>query len=374
MNRFLLADCSHIVVAEDDMSLRQMVMHFLEDHNFRTKPASSRLSRHLVGPPPCLIILDLRLSKDDGLDLLREIRSHSDVPVIIMTGDCSDEIDLIVGLVLGADCYIVKPFSLRELLARVRAVLRSDEIARAPRAPDPERGLYRFGGWRLERRGRRLVDRNEVPVSLSKGEYALLLAFLEAPQRPLTREYLLQAMRIHEDVFDRSIDVQDLRLRRKLEIDPLRRNTLAQLALFCNFDTTTLALRSTREDVLRVPEVDRQLADEVSGFGVSYPEPLFPPDPGWEHRKGLSRQRLPDVELVLKDGSRTTFYRLLESGRWLRLRLTSNEAITSNAGAMTTVSLDPNVNNGLFANCGSVLVCPDGYLAHVCPEGDVQAV
>ena len=79
---------------------------------------------------------------------------------------------------------------------------------------------YRFDGWRLDRRGRRLVDRNEAPVRLSKGEYALLRAFLEAPQRPLTREHLLQATRIHEDIFDRSIDVQVLRLRRKLEIDP----------------------------------------------------------------------------------------------------------------------------------------------------------
>jgi DNA-binding response OmpR family regulator len=167
-----------------------------------------------------MIILDLRLGQDDGLDLLREIRSHSDLPVIITTGHRPDEIDRIVGLELGADDYIVKPFSLRELLARIRAVLRRREMGRAARAYDPERGGYRFGGWRLERRGRRLVDRNEAPVPLSKGEYALLLAFLEAPQRPLTREHLLQATRIHEDIFDRSIDVQVLRLRRKLEINP----------------------------------------------------------------------------------------------------------------------------------------------------------
>jgi two-component system, OmpR family, response regulator len=172
-----------------------------------------------------MIILDLGLGQNDGVDLLREIRSHSHVPVIIMTGDRPDQIDPIVALELGADYYIVKPFSLRELLARVRALLRSDEIARAARARgpesgDPERGGYRFGGWRVNRHGRRLVDRNEVPVSLSKSEYALLLAFLEAPQRPLTREYLLQVTRIHEDIFDRTIDVQVLRLRRKLEIDP----------------------------------------------------------------------------------------------------------------------------------------------------------
>jgi DNA-binding response OmpR family regulator len=218
----MIADVGHVVVVDDDPSLRQMVTRYLEDHNVPTKSASNRteLNRHLEGTQPCLIILDLRLGQDDGLDLLREIRSRSDVPIIITTGHRPEEIDRIVGLELGADDYIVKPFSLRELLARVRAVLRRQEIGRAARARDPERGGYRFDGWQLERRGRRLVDRNGTPVPLSKGEYGLLLALLEAPQRPLTREHLLQATRIHDDIFDRSIDVQILRLRRKLEIDP----------------------------------------------------------------------------------------------------------------------------------------------------------
>ena len=218
----MLADVGHFLVVDDDPTLRRLVTSYLEDHNVPTRSASNRteLNRHLEGTHPSLIILDLRLGQDDGLDLLREIRSHSDVPVIITTGHRPDEIDRIVGLELGADDYIIKPFSLRELLARVRAVLRRQEMGRAARARDPERGGYRFNGWKLERRGRRLLDSNEAPVSLSKGEYALLLAFLEAPQRPLTREHLLQATRIHEDIFDRSIDVQVLRLRRKLEIDP----------------------------------------------------------------------------------------------------------------------------------------------------------
>jgi two-component system OmpR family response regulator len=218
----MLADVSHVVVVDDDPSLRQMVVRYLEDHNMPTKSASNRmeLNRHFAETIPSLIILDLQLGHDDGLDLLREIRSHSDVPVIITTGHRRDEIDRVVGLELGADDYIIKPFSLRELLARVRAVLRRQETGRVARAHDPERGGYRFDGWQLERRGRRLVDPDTTPVSLSKGEYALLLAFLEAPQRPLSREHLLQATRVHEDIFDRSIDVQVLRLRRKLEIDP----------------------------------------------------------------------------------------------------------------------------------------------------------
>jgi two-component system OmpR family response regulator len=188
------------------MALSLMFPLYLSLDGTTRRPPTRYLSAHIVSA-----------SQDDGLDLLREIRSHSDVPVIIMTGHRPDEIDRI-GLKLGADDYIVKPFSLRELLARVRAVLRRQEMGRVARNHDPEPGGYRFDGWQLERRGRRLVDPDTTPFSLSKGEYAL--AFLEAPQRPLTREYLLQATRVHEDIFDRSIDVQVLRLRRKLEIDP----------------------------------------------------------------------------------------------------------------------------------------------------------
>jgi two-component system OmpR family response regulator len=162
---FMLSDVGHVVVVDDDPSLRQMVIRYLEDHNMPAKSASNRieLNRHFAGTSPSLIILDLRLGQDDGLDLLREIRSHSDVPVIIMTGHRADD-------------YIVKPFSLRELLARVRAELRRQEMGRVARNHDPERGGYRFDGWQLERRGRRLVDPDTTPFSLSKGEYALLLA------------------------------------------------------------------------------------------------------------------------------------------------------------------------------------------------------
>jgi DNA-binding response OmpR family regulator len=115
---------------------------------------------------------------------------------------------------------VTKPFGLRELLARIRAVLRRREAGAVSAARDSERGRCQFGGWELDRRARRLTDPNGTLVALTKGEYALLTAFLDAPQRPLTREYLLQATRIHEDVFDRSVDAQILRLRRKLETDP----------------------------------------------------------------------------------------------------------------------------------------------------------
>jgi two-component system, OmpR family, response regulator len=210
-----------ILLVEDDLDMRQMVVNYLEENNMHVVSATGRqdVVRQFATDEPSLVILDLRLGEEDGLDLLREIRSSSDVPIIIATGHRRDEIDRVVGLELGADDYVAKPFGLRELLARIRAVLRRREVGRAASQRETERGRYRFGGWQLDRRLRRLSDPDGNAVALTKGEYALLVAFLEAPQRPLTREHLLQATRVHEDVFDRSIDVQVLRLRRKLEVD-----------------------------------------------------------------------------------------------------------------------------------------------------------
>jgi two-component system, OmpR family, response regulator len=210
-----------VLVIEDDRTMRHLVVNYLEEHNIRVSSATGRdeMVRAFASDEPDLVILDLRLGQDDGLDLLREIRARSDVPVIITTGHRRDEIDRVVGLELGADDYITKPFGLRELLARIRAVLRRREAGQVTARRDSERGRCRFAGWQLDRQTRKLTNPDEVPVALTKGEYALLIAFLDAPQRPLSREHLLQATRIHEDVFDRSIDVQVLRLRRKLEVD-----------------------------------------------------------------------------------------------------------------------------------------------------------
>ena len=211
-----------VLVVEDDAALRRMVVNYFEENNIRALTAEGRdeMARQLRDAEVNLVILDLRLGQEDGLDLLRDVRSKSDVPVIIVTGHRRDEIDRVVGLELGADDYLTKPFNLRELLARVRAVLRRIESGRAAPIRDSDRGRFRFSGWQLDRRTRRLSDPDGAAVALTKGEYALLVAFLEAPQRPLSREHLLNATRVHEDVFDRSIDVQILRLRRKLEQDP----------------------------------------------------------------------------------------------------------------------------------------------------------
>jgi len=201
--------------------MKHMLVNYLEQHDMSVTSAMQRqdVVRLLATAEPNVIILDLRLGQEDGLDLLREIRSRSDVPVIITTGHRRDEIDRVVGLELGADDYLVKPFGVRELVARIRAVLRRREAGRVAVQREAEQGRYRFGNWQLDRRLRRLTTSSGTPVVLTKGEYSLLTAFLDAPQRPLTREHLLQATRVHEDVFDRSIDVQILRLRRKLETD-----------------------------------------------------------------------------------------------------------------------------------------------------------
>jgi DNA-binding response OmpR family regulator len=211
-----------VLVVEDDPALQRMILNYFTENNIRTLVASGRqeMAKHFDAAEINLVILDLRLGQEDGLDLLREVRSNSDVPVIIITGHRRDEIDRVIGLELGADDYLTKPFNLRELLARVRAVLRRFDVGRAAPPREPERGRFRFSGWTLDGKARRLTDPEDKTVALTKGEYALLLAFLEAPQRPLSREHLLQATRVHEDVFDRSIDVQILRLRRKLERDP----------------------------------------------------------------------------------------------------------------------------------------------------------
>ena len=213
---------ARILVVDDDPAMRHMLVNYFTGENLQASSVAGRqdMMRHFVGSEPNLVVLDLRLDREDGLDLLREIRARSDVPVIIMTGHRRDEIDRVVGLELGADDYITKPFGLRELLARVRAVLRRQELGRANSARREESGGgYRFAGWTLDQRRRRLSDPSGEPVALTKSEFGLLLAFLEAPGRPLSREHLLQATRVHEDIFDRSIDVQVLRLRRKLEAD-----------------------------------------------------------------------------------------------------------------------------------------------------------
>jgi two-component system OmpR family response regulator len=213
---------ARILIVEDDFEMRHMIVDYLTAHNVRAIPVQNQqeMLRQFAAGKPSLVVLDLCLGQDDGLDLLRDIRSRSDVPVIITTGHRRDEIDVVLGLEFGADDYLAKPFGLRVLLARIRAVLRRREAKQVSAGRGAEHGRYRFVGWEFDRRTWRLTDPERRPVTLTKGGFALLTAFIDAPHRPLSREHLVRTSRVHDDVFDRSIDVQVLRLRRRLEIDP----------------------------------------------------------------------------------------------------------------------------------------------------------
>jgi len=203
--------------------MRAMIADYLAEHSFRVSTAGggAELARQLAEAPPVdLLLLDVKLADADGLELLRDLRVQSALPIIVMSGHRREEVDRVVGLELGADDYLTKPFSMRELLARIRAVLRRVHTV-PPSGQQKDRSRYRFDDWELSLRTRRLTSPSGEDVPLTKGEFSLLAAFVASPQRVLTREQLLAATRVHDqEIFDRSIDVQILRLRRKLEADP----------------------------------------------------------------------------------------------------------------------------------------------------------
>jgi len=210
----------HVLVVDDDPSVRDVIGSYLESQNFQVTAVGDgrAMDRVLADKPVDLIILDLKLTNEDGLDLMRRLGDRSDVPIILVTGHRREETDRVVGLELGADDYMVKPFSVRELLARVRAVLRRFERAQVHTRKDERRIRYRFAGWELSMRTRKLMSPTGELASLTAGEFNLLTALLRSPQQVLSREQLLAASRVHdEEVFDRSVDIQILRLRRKLE-------------------------------------------------------------------------------------------------------------------------------------------------------------
>ena len=213
-----LAD-THILAIDDDPGVLQLIADYLGDHEIRvtTMLDGSQVLDFLERNPLDLMIVDLKLPGEDGLQLTCRVRDTSNVPIIILTGR-TDEADRVMGLELGADYYLTKPFSPRELLARVRALLRRT------RAYDPVRtGLararaFRFSGWELNVRVRRLVSPRGEAIELTKCEFNLLVAFLTAPQQVLSREQLIEMSRLHNDeIYDRAIDVQIGRLRKKLD-------------------------------------------------------------------------------------------------------------------------------------------------------------
>lgn len=211
-----------ILVVDDDREIRDLLARFLVRHGFRVETAADGKGMWTVlrDRRIDLVVLDLMMPGDDGLTLCRELRGKSDVPVIMLTA-MGEEIDRIIGLEVGADDYVAKPFNPRELLARIRAVMRRSAAAAARPGEGEAPVAYAFAGWRLDAGGRTLTDAGGQPVELTSVEFDLLLAFAERPQRVLSREQLLDLTRGRDSApFDRSIDVQVSRLRRKIEADP----------------------------------------------------------------------------------------------------------------------------------------------------------
>ncbi|MGL6108503.1 MAG: winged helix-turn-helix domain-containing protein [Rubrivivax sp.] len=215
----------HIAVLDDEIDITQLLAGYLHGHGYRVTQLHSghALMHTMRDDPPALVLLDLGLPGEDGFAIARQLREHWHCGLVIVSGR-GDAVDKVVGLEVGADDYVTKPFDLRELLARIKAVLRRTTPAPAPpasvAAPLPARSRLSFAGWQLDLAARRLTSPQGRDVPLTSGEFDLLCAFAQHPGRVLSRDFLLEQTRGREATpFDRTIDVQVGRLRKKLELD-----------------------------------------------------------------------------------------------------------------------------------------------------------
>lgn len=215
-----MSDTQHILVVDDDTGIRDLLGQFLQKHGFVTSLANGGdemwqvLNEHDID----LIILDIMMPGKDGVTLCRELRQTSQVPIIMLTA-ISEDVDRIVGLEMGADDYLSKPFNPRELLARMKAILRRSQQDK-PQEDKTLKDVYSFCGWGLNKVERRLISPDGAEISLSTGEYNLLIALLERPQQVLSRDQLLDLTKNRAaGPYDRSIDIQISRLRQKIEVN-----------------------------------------------------------------------------------------------------------------------------------------------------------
>ncbi len=211
----------HILIVEDDKDIGLLVAKYLKANEMRVSIAENgrAMDRTLADTRISLIVLDRMLPGEDGLSICRRLRATSDIPIIILTAQ-ADEVERIVGLEMGADDYLGKPFNPRELLARIRAVLRRRDDARGGAAATPKRS-YKFAGWSLDGTMRRLYDPTGARVELTGAEFEMLLVFCERPGRTLSRDQIIDLTQGREAApSERSVDILISRLRRKLERDP----------------------------------------------------------------------------------------------------------------------------------------------------------
>lgn len=214
----------HVLVVDDDPAIRDLLTDYLSSNDMRVTAVASgtEMNEAFDREAIDIVILDMRLPGEDGLQLARALRERATVPIVMLTGR-AEEADRVMGLELGADDYVTKPFSNRELLARLRAVLRRYQVKVELDPQDDKRRAFRFSGWELNLRTRRLTAPDGRLVELSNHEFSLLVAFCSAPQHVLSRDQLLTMTRMHSaEVYDRTVDVQVLRLRRKLGSDGLQ--------------------------------------------------------------------------------------------------------------------------------------------------------
>jgi two-component system phosphate regulon response regulator OmpR len=220
-----MADPTYILVVDDDQRVRNMLCRYLEQEGFSVTGVEDGVAmrRHLLDNPVDLVLLDLVMPGEDGLSLSREIRAESDLPIIMLTGK-GEPIDRVVGLEVGADDYITKPFHLREVLARVRSVLRrsaSRPVTESESNSGDASERVQFAGWQFDMVRRELRNSDGSPVPLTTGEFNLLSALVKRPNRPLDRDQIMDLVKGQDwQPFDRSIDTQIGRLRKKLEADP----------------------------------------------------------------------------------------------------------------------------------------------------------
>jgi two-component system OmpR family response regulator len=217
-----MEETPHILIVDDHRDIRDLLARYLTKQGFRTSVAENAQAarRAMQAGKIDLIVLDIMMPGEDGLSLTRSIRENEDIPVILLTA-MGEETDRIVGLEVGSDDYVTKPFNPRELLARIKAVLRRAQTL--PRAREASQGRLAFDRWILDTGRRELIDEAGVAVPLSSGEYRLLATLLERPGMVLTRDQLLDLTRGRSaQPFDRSIDNQISRLRKKIERDPRR--------------------------------------------------------------------------------------------------------------------------------------------------------
>jgi two-component system OmpR family response regulator len=216
---------THIAIVDDEPDITSLLANYLQAQGFRvTQLHSGRaLMATMAADAPSLVLLDLGLPGEDGFSIARQLREHWRCGLVIVTGR-GDAVDKVVGLEVGADDYVTKPFDLRELLARIKAVLRRVAPVEPPAAaskPAPARDRFRFADWELDTSARRLTDAQGRESALTGGEFDLLCAFVRHPGRVLSRDFLLEQTRGRDGgPFDRTIDVQVGRLRKKLEADP----------------------------------------------------------------------------------------------------------------------------------------------------------